>query len=90
MSSETMPVMMHANIRFKMFMTDLETVKKEHEVLMPWVDVMLSWAYKYYKRMDDNDIYVVTMCECLRSTLVAHSLYLTQPSPQPHDMPDMD
>ena len=57
--------MTHAIIRFEMFMTDLETVKKEHEVLTPWVDVALSWAYKYYKRMDDNDIYVVTMCECL-------------------------
>ena len=85
-----MPVITHAIIRFEMFMTDLEMVKKEHEVLMPWVDVALSWAYKYYKRMDDNDIYVITMCECLRSTLAAHSLYLTRPSPQPHDTPDMD
>ena len=75
-----------------MFMMDLEMVKtrKEHEVLTPWVDVALLWSYKYYKWMDDNDVYVVTMFECLRSTLAAHSLYLTRPSPQPHDTPDMD
>ena len=47
MSSETMPVMTHTIIHFKMFMTDLEMVKKKHEVLTPWVDVVLLWAYKY-------------------------------------------
>ena len=61
-----------------------------HEVLMPWVDVVLSWVYKYYKQMDDNNVYIVTMCECLRSTLAAHLLYFTRPSPQPHNTPDMD
>ena len=46
-------------------MMDLKMVKKEHKVLVPWADVALSWTYKYYKQMDDNDIYVVTMCEYL-------------------------
>jgi hypothetical protein len=44
-------------------MKDLEKLGKEYAELKPWTDIVLQWAYKYYSRMDDNDVYVVTMCE---------------------------
>ena len=69
-----------AIIYFEMFMKDLETLGKKHELLRPWTSVALKWAYKYYRRMDDNDVYVVTMCECLNITPATNSLTLTQPT----------
>ena len=63
-----------------MFMKDLETLGKKHELLHLWTSVVLKWAYKYYRWMDDNDIYVVTMCECLNITPTTNLLTLTQPT----------
>jgi hypothetical protein len=46
-------------------MTELEKLGKKHEVLKPWTDIGLRWAIKYYKRMDDTDAYVLTMCKLI-------------------------
>jgi hypothetical protein len=46
-----------------MFMTDWERLAAQHELLRPWTEIGLQWAKKYYKRMDDTDAYVVTMCK---------------------------
>ena len=63
-----------------MFMQDLEMLGEKHKLLRPWTSVTLKWAYKYYHWMDDNDVSVVTMCECLNITSATNSLTLTQPT----------
>jgi hypothetical protein len=46
-------------------MEDLENLGKKYHELSPFTDATLKWAYKYYRRMDDSDVYVITMCEPL-------------------------
>lgn len=46
-------------------MTHLENIGNENDILKPWVDVGLEWATKYYRRMDDTDAYIITMCKFL-------------------------
>jgi hypothetical protein len=65
MSSESMPVVSRAIIYFEIFMEDLENLGKKYHELSPFTDATLKWAYKYYRRMDDSDVYVITMCEPL-------------------------
>ncbi|KAI9456111.1 hypothetical protein BJY52DRAFT_1224346 [Lactarius psammicola] len=60
-SSELMPVLSHAIANFKMLMTKWEKLGKQHKILTPWTEISLHWATKYYIRMDDTDVYVVTM-----------------------------
>jgi hypothetical protein len=64
-SSESTPVLSRTIIDFEKFMTELEKLGKKHEVLKPWTDIGLRWAIKYYKRMDDTDAYVLTMCKLI-------------------------
>jgi hypothetical protein len=54
-----------------MFMTNLENVGDQYELLKPWTDIGLQWATKYYIRMDDTDAYVVTMCKSLNQHIAA-------------------
>jgi hypothetical protein len=63
MSSESMPVLLHAIVNFEMFMTEWEKLGEQHEILRPWMEISLRWATKYYIRMDDTEVYVVTMHE---------------------------
>jgi len=62
MSSESTPVLSRAISNFEMFMTEWEKLGEQHEILRPWTEIGLEWAKKYYKRMDDTDAYVITMC----------------------------
>jgi hypothetical protein len=62
MSSESTPVLLRAISSFEMFMTEWEKLAEQHELLQPWTKIGLKWAKKYYTRMDDTDVYVVTMC----------------------------
>ena len=62
MSSESTPILSRAIIHFEMFMTGLEELGKHHKILKPWTQIGLRWATKYYIRMDDTDVYVITMC----------------------------
>ncbi|KAF8271225.1 hypothetical protein EI94DRAFT_1493682, partial [Lactarius quietus] len=61
MSSELMPVLSCTIISFKMFMMELEKLREQHKILKPWTKIGLHWATKYYIRMDDTDMYVMTM-----------------------------
>jgi hypothetical protein len=63
MSAESMPVLSSAVAIFEIFMSEWESLGKKYPKLIPWIDVGLDWAKKYYKFMDDTDAYIVTMCE---------------------------
>ena len=63
MSSESTPVLSFAITSFEKLMTEWETLAERHEILRPWVEIGLRWAKKYYIRMDDTIVYVVTMCK---------------------------
>jgi hypothetical protein len=63
MSSESMPVLSRAIINFEMFMTEWEKLGKQHRILRPWTQIGLRWATKYYIRMDDTEVYVISMCK---------------------------
>jgi hypothetical protein len=65
MSFEKTPILSSAIISFETFMTHLENIGNENDILKPWVDVGLEWATKYYRRMDDTDAYIITMCKFL-------------------------
>jgi len=91
MSSETTPVVSRAIAYFELFIINLEKLGKEHDLLKPWTDATLKWVYKYYSRMDDNNVYVITMCES-----IPLPPSLTEPdsnsihSPQSHDTLSLD
>jgi hypothetical protein len=62
MSAESMPVLSSAVGLFEIFMSQWERLGEDPK-LSPWTTVGLKWANKYYRRMDDTDAYIVTMCE---------------------------
>jgi hypothetical protein len=63
MSSESMPTLSHAIKSFEFFMTTLEALGEQFDLLKPWVDIGIQWATKYYIRMDDTNAYVIAMCK---------------------------
>ena len=63
MSSESTPVLSGAIPVFEMFMTQWEHIGDSHAETKEWVDVGLSWATKYYNRMDCTQAYIIAMCE---------------------------
>ena len=63
MSFKATLVLLHAIIYFEMLMTEWESLGEQHEVLKPWMEISLRWATKYYIKMDDTNIYIVTMCK---------------------------
>jgi len=72
MSSESTPVLSRAISDFKMFMTEWEKLRVQHQVLKFWTKISLHWAKKYYIRMDKTDAYVVTMCKIYLSLICHH------------------
>jgi len=63
MSKEKTPVLAGAVPTFERFMTSWERLAEKNQHLEPAIKVGLKFAYKYYKRMDGTDAYVVSMCE---------------------------
>ncbi|KIL57978.1 hypothetical protein M378DRAFT_188346 [Amanita muscaria Koide BX008] len=61
MSSESLPILAGAIPAFEMFMTSWELLRDKHPRLRKWVNVGLSWAAKYYSRMDRTRSYIVAM-----------------------------
>jgi hypothetical protein len=59
-SSKSTPVLLHVISDFEKFMTKCGA---QHEVLRFWTEIGLNWAKKYYQRMDETGIYVITMCK---------------------------
>jgi len=77
MSSELMPVLSFAIINFKKFMAGWEKLGELHDILKPWTNIGLYWAYKYYRQMDDTDAYVLAMCKAIHllfTALIASAL----------------
>ena len=62
-SSEAMPILSHTITVIKKYMTDLETLGKDHPILKPWTDIGVQWATKYYKQMDHMKAHIVAMCK---------------------------
>lgn len=62
MSSESMPVLSRAISNFEMFMTGWERLRDQYPILKFWTDIGLEWAKKYYRRMDETNVYIVAMC----------------------------
>jgi hypothetical protein len=65
MSAHMTPVLSGAIPSFELFMARWEKLGEEHHNLRAWTEIGLKWATKYYKRMDDTDAYVISMCELL-------------------------
>jgi hypothetical protein len=82
MSSKSTPVLSHAISGFKKFMMQWESLGDQHDKLKPWADIGLNMAKKYYRRMDDTNVYVITMCKFVNehaTALTANVNYSSQP-----------
>jgi hypothetical protein len=44
-------------------MSQWDKLGKEFTRLMPWINVGMYWAKKYYNLIDETDAYIVTMSE---------------------------
>jgi hypothetical protein len=63
MSKEKTPVLAGTIPTFERFMTAWERLAARNKSLAPAIRKGLDAAYKYYKRMDNTDAYVVAMCK---------------------------
>ena len=63
MSKQKMPVLAGAIPFFEHMMTCLEKLSLQQPTLAPAIKAGLGVAYKYYKKMDDTNAYIVAMCE---------------------------
>jgi hypothetical protein len=61
MSVEKTPILSGAIPAFEMFMTMWENVSTKSPYLKKIVQPGLDWAYRYYKKMDRTDAYVIAM-----------------------------
>ena len=48
---------------FEMFMTTWEMLAEKNACLKPFIEIGLSWARKYYQRMDNTKAYIIAMGE---------------------------
>lgn len=69
LSKEGTPVLSGTLPAFEIFLTKMEKLAKVKPRLKPFIDEGLKFAYKYYKRMDDTDAYVIAMCMCVSSQM---------------------
>jgi hypothetical protein len=60
-SSELTLILSGAIPTFKIFMSAWEQLAKRHAYLRPWINIGLSYAYKYYKCMDQTHSYIIVM-----------------------------
>ena len=86
MSNEKTPVLAGAIPTFERFMTSWERLAARNPNIAPAIKKGLKCAYKYYKRMDDTDAYVVAMCTCtlLLSRLLSQSVSVIHPGIRMH------
>jgi hypothetical protein len=63
LSNDKTPVLAGVIPAFEMFLTKWEKLAARKPLLKPWIDVGLSWATKYYRRLDSSDAYVIAMCK---------------------------
>jgi hypothetical protein len=61
MSKEATPVLSGSIPAFEMFMSSWEQLADKIPRLKPFIDEGLTWALKYYERMDRTDAYIIAM-----------------------------
>ena len=61
MSGESTPLLAGSIPAFEKFMTGWETLRDRNPQLAKIINVGLDAAYKYYKKMDWTDAYVIAM-----------------------------
>src|SRR5579864_3910077 len=61
MSTESRPVLAGTVRIFEIFMSGWEDLAEEDPTLILLINIGLHWAQKYYRRMDETDVYIVTM-----------------------------
>lgn len=64
MSKEKTPVLAGVIPTFERFMTSWEALAKKNPNLRDAINIGLSFATKYYKKMDATKAYIIAMCEC--------------------------
>lgn len=72
MSAHATPVLSGALPSFELFMTQWERLGELHANLKPWTDIGLKWANKYYRRMDNTNVFIIATCKflfCLSTSL---------------------
>lgn len=62
LSKEETPVLAGAIPAFEIFLTKMEQLAELKPHLKPFIKEGLSFAYKYYKRMDGTSAYIIAMC----------------------------
>jgi hypothetical protein len=70
MSSESTPILAGAIPSFEMFMTKWEMLAEKFPRLEKWISIGLTWATKYYGRMDRTNAYIISMGEFLSFYMV--------------------
>jgi hypothetical protein len=70
MSKEKTPVLAGAIPSFERMMTRLEKLAVLQPHLAPAINVGLKFAYKYYRKMDNTDAFVIAMCESIHCILL--------------------
>lgn len=63
MSKEKTPVLAGIIPSLEQMMTCLKKLARQEPTLVLAIKVSLKYTYKYYKKMDDTDAYIVRMCE---------------------------
>lgn len=63
MSKQKTPVLAGVVPSFERMMTKLEKLAERRPALAPAINIGLEFAYKYYKKMDETDAYIVSMCK---------------------------
>ena len=77
LSKEETPVLAGAIPAFEIFLTKMEKLAEVKPHLKLFIDEGLSFAYKYYNRMDQTNAYVIAMCRFffLVKSLLALKIY---------------
>ena len=56
-----MPVLSGTIPSFELFMMEWELLGKNYSKLKPWTEIGLTWAKKYYQRMDNTRAYIIAL-----------------------------
>jgi hypothetical protein len=70
MSKEKTPVLAGVIPTFEQFMTAWESLAIKNPHLSDALNLGLSFATKYYNKMDATKAYIIAMCECQRSHIL--------------------
>jgi hypothetical protein len=69
MSKQKTPVLAGVIPTFERFMTSWEALAGKNPNLRGAITIGLSFATKYYNKMDATKAYIIAMCECIYSSL---------------------